>query len=80
MAMYGKNGVPLDITKKTPAMLKALSDSESFFGKESDGAKASRLHLRENQKQGGVAEHLCRVEDKLDRILSILNNSNLLDK
>ena len=66
--MFSENGSPYNITRSTPAMRR------NVFNNKTDAEKAAELNRKEAQKQGGVSEHLCRVEDKLDRILSILNN------
>ena len=60
-----KNGKPYPVSKPKPSMRKS---SALLSREEAD------LALKAAQKHGGTSEQLCRVEDKLDRILSILNN------
>jgi len=67
--MATKMGDPFEFTKATPAMRR------NVFNK-TDAEKAAELNRKNSQKQGGVADQLCRVEDKLDRILSILNSGD----
>ena len=57
--MTTSSGKAFPISDETPKMIKAREE-----------AHESR---KTGQKAGGVSEHLCRVEDKLDRILTILN-------
>ena len=63
--MTTDDGKPYPVSKRTHSMRKSsalLSHEEA------------ELALKAVQKHGGTSEQLCRVEDKLDRILNILNN------
>jgi len=59
-------GGPFEFTKPTPEMMR------NVFSEKTPSEQAAEKDRKYRQLQGGTAEQLCRVEDKLDRILSIL--------